>query len=91
MVEIVAETGFLGLLILAATIFVVFYQLLAKYRHSDDLKYVAAIALMGGYWGSGLFNFSYWSAWWQLSFYLAMVLCLMLNLKQTGASKTAAE
>jgi O-antigen ligase len=88
--EILAETGTIGLLTLTVTIIAVFFQLLIKYRRSADLKYAAAVALMGGYWGSGLFNFSYWSAWWQLSFYLVMAMCLMLNSKQTSSLETKA-
>ena len=36
----------------------------------------AATAVSIGYWVSGLFNFSFWSAWWQVSFMVLLALCL---------------
>ena len=32
--------------------------------------------LAKGYWSSGLLNFSFWSAWWQISYLLMTALCL---------------
>jgi len=75
-VEIYAETGWVGLTALLLTVSVMSFQLIKNYRQFNSPGILAAIAIMAGYWGSGLFNFSYWSAWWQLSFGLSVVLCL---------------
>ena len=76
-VEVLAETGAIGLAMLLITITASFVIFSNRYFRTGELRYAIAIAIMGGYWGSGLFNFSYWSAWWQLAFYLSICLCLM--------------
>jgi O-antigen ligase len=76
-VEILSETGWVGLLALLATIAASFILLARGYRRSGDAKYLAAVAVASGYWGSGLFNFSYWSAWWQLAFYISVFFCAL--------------
>jgi O-antigen ligase len=74
-VEIFAETGAIGLIFLLVTIAVFAVQTLLKVRRTSRFELIAAIAIMAGYWGSGLFNFSYWSAWWQLSFLISLAIC----------------
>jgi len=74
-VEIFAETGAIGLIFLLVTIAVFAVQTLLKVRRTSQFELIAAIAIMAGYWGSGLFNFSYWSAWWQLSFMISLAIC----------------
>ena len=71
-----AETGFVGLASLVLAIAIVVLILAMRYRSLGYFAYAAALAVMTGYWVSGLFNFSYWSAWWQLSFCISMALCL---------------
>jgi len=85
MVEVFAETGAFGLAALLITLVVIATQLLLEYRRTAAPKYMAAIAVLAGYWVSGLFNFSYWSAWWQLCFALAMAFAL--SALATGPSK----
>jgi hypothetical protein len=36
----------------------------------------AGLALMGAFWGSALGNFSIWSAWWQVTFLLLVMMPL---------------
>ncbi|NQV99388.1 MAG: O-antigen ligase family protein [Rhodospirillales bacterium] len=78
-VELFAEIGTVGLVFLLIFLLAASYQLLLGYRRSGNLKFLAAIAIFAGYWGSGLFNFSFWSAWWQLAFILAMGFSLSLS------------
>jgi O-antigen ligase len=75
--EIAAEVGFVGLAALLVTIGVSMAVYACKYKKTGNSGYLAAIAICGGYWGSGLFNFSYWSAWWQMSFFLALALAAL--------------
>ena len=74
-IEIFAETGTIGLCVLLVTLITLTYQTLLTVRRSGSLGPIMAIAVLAGYWGSGLFNFSYWSAWWQLSFLISLVFC----------------
>jgi len=75
-VEVYAETGTIGLAALLLTIVAVAVKTLLEVRRSGGLGLICAIAIMAGYWGSGLFNFSYWSAWWQMSFLISLAMVL---------------
>jgi len=73
-VEIIAETGAFGFFALLTLILFAIGSLLLQYRRTGSFAALSSIAIMAGYWGSGLFNFSYWSAWWQVSFVLALAI-----------------
>ena len=73
--EIAAETGVFGLLSLLGAIAVSFIHMIRKFLQNGDWAYLIAICISVGYWASGLFNFSFWSAWWQMSFVLIIALC----------------
>ncbi len=75
-IEVFAETGIIGLGFLLVTLITLTFQTLLTARRTGHSGSIMAIAMMAGYWGSGLFNFSYWSAWWQLSFMICLVFCL---------------
>ena len=79
LVEIIAETGAIGAVLLIATIAMFFYILLQIYRETPSAGILASSAVSGGYWVSGLFNFSYWSAWWQIAFLLLSAYCLSFS------------
>ena len=74
--EIAAETGVFGVLSLLGAIAVSFIHMIRKFLQNGDNAYLIAICMSVGYWVSGLFNFSFWSAWWQMSFVLIIALCL---------------
>jgi len=76
--EIFAETGGLGLtaiFILIATMFVTFVR---QYKHTSEPAILATIAVNAGYWVSGLFNFSFWSVWWQMTYFMLFALTCAL-------------
>lgn len=75
-VEVLAETGILGFSAMLATILLAVARLLRQYRNTLSIAVFSTIAIMAGYWASGLFNFSYWSAWWQVSFFIGMAISL---------------
>ena len=74
--EIASETGVFGLLSLFGAIAVNFIHMARKFLRNGDNAYLIVICMSVGYWASGLFNFSFWSAWWQMSFVLITALCL---------------
>jgi|GEM_PF-826873 len=80
LVEMISETGFFGATLLMLTILVFFLTLIKMYKRQPSLGIIAAASISGSYWVSGLFNFSYWSAWWQMTFFLLSGYCLALAL-----------
>ena len=81
-IELFAEIGLIGLIPLVLLLLVCALQLLKNYRINANPATLAAIGIFAGYWSSGLFNFSFWAAWWQLSFILAMALAFSAPVNQ---------
>jgi O-antigen ligase len=78
-VELFAEIGIFGLVAVIGFIVYCMVRLLYTYRTSGHSAVLTALAIFAGYWFSGLFNFSFWAAWWQLAFILAMSLVLSIR------------
>jgi O-antigen ligase len=87
-VELLAETGSIGFLMLVIAIGYIGYRWTHWYVRSGDIAIMGALLIFAGYWGSGLFNFSYWSAWWQLSFFMACAIALS-HVRKTENSASA--
>ena len=75
MLELFVESGLLGLGAALVALGVFARTLLHAARRHEPGAY-AAIALAGTYFGSGVVNFSVWSAWWQASFLVLLALAL---------------
>ena len=76
--EVAAETGIFGLLSLLGAVALVCAQYFRGFFRTGDGVYLVAACMAAGYWISGLFNFSFWSSWWQMSFVLMTAFCLSL-------------
>ena len=76
LVEVFAETGVFGAFALLALVLMLCLKLAGDYLKSCDAALLAALLVNVGYWGSGLLNFSFWSAWWQVGYLLLTGLCL---------------
>lgn len=89
-VELLAETGVLGLtaMLVCITLFTVI--LVRRYLKDGHAAVLAAIGIWTAYWSSGLFNFSYWSSWWQVAFYVLMAVCLAAGFRRDGHSAVGA-
>ena len=85
--EVTAEIGIPGLLLVLSALFV----LLKKFSIflTGDTRAVASagIILTGIFWGSALFNFSIWSSWW-LATYFTLLGLIMAGLKVTSTAET---
>ena len=77
-VEMLAETGAFGLALVLLAIVVTGTHWLRRYVKDGDFAILSLVLISSGYWGSGLFNFSYWSAWWQLSFFITLAVTFSL-------------
>jgi len=78
--EFLLDTGLIGLipiLALVSTIFITIIKHLYKTQHPALL---ALLAIQGIYWGTGLFNFSFWNVWWQVSYFLYSSIAFSLYL-----------
>ena len=76
LVEVFAETGAVGAISLVILVMTLCFKMARNYLHSHDDAMLAALLVNVGYWGSGLLSFSFWSAWWQVSYLLMTGLCL---------------
>ena len=82
-IEVLAETGIIGLVSFTTLIGTTLWHLATSYRRSADPALLSVIAISGGYLVSGLFNFSFWAAWWQLAFLMLSAIQLAgANLQQ---------
>ena len=76
LIEVFAETGAVGAISLVILVAALCFKIARNYLHSRDDAMLAALLVNVGYWGSGLVSFSFWSAWWQVSYLLMTALCL---------------
>jgi O-antigen ligase len=74
--EVAAETGVVGALPLYVLVAVTLRRLAGDAVRSGRGDSMAALAVAVGYWVSGLFNFSFWAAWWQMSHLLLLAVLL---------------
>ncbi|TCS64983.1 O-antigen ligase family protein [Varunaivibrio sulfuroxidans] len=74
LLEISAETGIVGLFAVLSVLVRhgvwIFKEAIVK-RRTRALTIGAVSAV---FWSTGLFNFSFWSSWWQLSYFLLLAL-----------------
>lgn len=76
LLEVLAETGIVGALPLVATVAVAVWVLLRDHLRTGNACSLVAVLVSVGYWFSGLFNFSFWAAWWQLAYLTLMTVVL---------------
>ena len=76
LLEVFAETGAVGAVALLTLVITLCLKLAGDFLRYRDTALLAALLVNVGYWGSGLLNFSFWSAWWQVCYLLMTALCL---------------
>ena len=72
--EILAETGVIGLLPVLAALLWYGGQQARRHVLTGEGTALARLALWATFWGSSLFNFSIWSSWWLITFFLLTAL-----------------
>jgi len=75
LLEMMAETGALGTIAILIVLILLARFLFMRALESRMAGW-AGLALMGAFWGSALGNFSIWSAWWQVTFLLLVMMPL---------------
>ena len=69
--EILSETGILGLVSLMATLLILAVRLARNFlANNHPNQNLALLALSTGFWSSAFFNFSIWSTWWLLTYFV---------------------
>tara|TARA_E500000331_G_scaffold352632_1_gene401615 strand:- start:5299 stop:6513 length:1215 start_codon:yes stop_codon:yes gene_type:complete len=87
-VEILAETGILGFASYVLLVITMLFHAINRFISTSNSAYLILIAISGGYLCSGLFNFSYWSSWWQFSVLLCGAFALAnVDYKDDGHEK----
>ncbi|MBL4615150.1 MAG: O-antigen ligase family protein [Magnetovibrio sp.] len=66
--EILAETGLVGLLPMLIALGFVAWRLGRRYHATQNKSDLTLLLLMTGFWTSALLSFSIWAVWWQLTF-----------------------
>ncbi len=87
LLEIFAETGAVGTLPFVLFVAAWIIRLAWEHVRTGSPEYLAAGAVSSGYWVAGLFNFSFWEAWWQLAHVVlvAVLLASRVSLVSTSA------
>lgn len=76
-VEIILDGGIIGAVPFVMMVCWIFIKSLRVYLTTSSFAMLGFIAVNAVYWGTGLFNFSYWSMWWQVSYFVSCGLFLM--------------
>ncbi len=76
LLEVAAETGIFGVLSLVSVVAMSLLRYFRGFLQTGEGAYFVTACVATGYWFSGLFNFSFWSSWWQMSFVLVCAICL---------------
>jgi O-antigen ligase len=84
--EILAETGVVGFCAFIGALGVAFYGACRKAIIGSP-EALAVVGLLAIYFGSGLFNFSFWASWWQLILIILWAVLTAMDEKANDASK----
>ncbi len=88
LIEVAAETGVISATWMMGILLIISCRLWRLNGPRKDAA-LAASAIWTGYWISGLFNFSYWSSWWMVSFYICFAIALAASREDSKARNAA--
>ena len=72
--EILGETGAIGFLPVVVAIGWAAMRGFRRFVRAGDAAALAQLGITAGFWSSSLFNFSIWSSWWLISYFLLMAI-----------------
>jgi len=83
MIEMILDAGFIGFIPVLALVCLLFFKSIKRYIIQPNPALLGFITVNVGYWGTGLLNFSFWSVWWQVTYFVASatLFCVYLNEK----------
>lgn len=68
--EILGETGVIGFVPVVFALAWLACRQLMRFVATGETHHLAQLGLAATFWGSSLFNFSIWSSWWLISYFL---------------------
>jgi O-antigen ligase len=68
--EILGETGVIGFVPVVFALAWLAYRHLMRFVANGETGHLAQLGLAATFWGSSLFNFSIWSSWWLIGYFL---------------------
>tara|TARA_B100000965_G_scaffold214118_1_gene178969 strand:- start:741 stop:2018 length:1278 start_codon:yes stop_codon:yes gene_type:complete len=74
MLEILGETGVFGFLPVLLAVAWAAGRNLLRYMRAGEGRAMTLLGLSAVFWGSSLFNFSIWSSWWLIGYFLLWAL-----------------
>jgi O-antigen ligase len=83
--EILGETGIVGFIPVFLAIAYAAGRWLVRYVRNRDAQALTALGVSAVFWSSSLFNFSIWSSWWLIGYFL------LLAFAAAGAPPRAAD
>jgi len=81
LMEMLLDSGLIATLTLLGLIGFILISSVRSYLQNKHTALLTFIVINLIYWVTGLLNFSFWSTWWQASFYLSSMLMLTLYLR----------
>ncbi|MDV7339798.1 hypothetical protein RYZ26_09355 [Terasakiella sp. A23] len=81
-IELQLDSGLIGFLPFLTLVTFIFTCSLKRFWQKPNPELLGFIAVNIGYWGTGLLNFSYWSSWWQASYFVSAGIFLMLYFRR---------
>ena len=86
--EMILDAGLIGFIPVFALVVLLFWQNMKAFFRTANFKFIVLMAVNIGFWGMGLFNFSFWSTWWQASYFLCAGLALLDYLDESADEQT---
>lgn len=86
MIEMVLDAGWIGFIPVLGLVGFIFVRSIMAFWHHKSLPLLGFILVNVGYWGTGLLNFSFWSVWWQLTYFVSAAIFFCYALNQRDAS-----
>jgi|GEM_PF-1968651 len=84
--EILLDGGVFSLIPVMLCVICIFYISIKHYFKTQHLALLTFIAINMGYWGTGLLNFSFWSVWWQTTYFLSNLLMFFIYINRDKES-----
>lgn len=85
--EVFLDGGLLGLIPVMLCVICIFYISIKHYFRTQHLALLTFIAINIAYWGTGLLNFSFWSVWWQATYFLSSLLMFFIYTNRDKESR----
>ncbi|NVK18617.1 MAG: O-antigen ligase family protein [Methylocystaceae bacterium] len=86
MIEMLLDAGWVGFFPVLVLVSFTFIRSIMAFWHNKNTALLGFIIVNVGYWGTGLLNFSFWSVWWQVTYFVSAAVFFCLYLKQREAA-----